>query len=82
MRRRRATSVVPAHGAVRINLTLADPAGTTTKINAPGPELDSAAIDRARSTVKSSRWWMVRMHRPTALALMQSWAWTMSKPSG
>ncbi|RKE62606.1 1-phosphofructokinase [Dietzia kunjamensis] len=46
-----ATSVVPAHGAVRINLTLADPAGTTTKINAPGPELDSAAIDRARSTV-------------------------------
>lgn len=46
-----ATSVVPATGAVRVNLTLADPDGTTTKINSPGPELDAATLDRARSTI-------------------------------
>ena len=46
-----ATTVIPADGAVRINLTLADPDGTTTKINAPGPELDAATLDRAHSTI-------------------------------
>lgn len=46
-----ATSVVPATGGVRVNLTLADPDGTTTKINAPGPELDPATLERVRSTV-------------------------------
>ncbi|UVE93914.1 1-phosphofructokinase family hexose kinase [Dietzia sp. B32] len=54
------TTVVPADGAVRINLTLADPDGTTTKINVPGPELDTAALDRARSAVaalaREARW--------------------------
>lgn len=46
-----ATTVVPADGAVRVNLTAVDPAGTTTKINAPGPELGPATLDRVRSTV-------------------------------
>ena len=46
-----ATTVVPAHGAVRVNLTVVDPSGTTTKINAPGPQLDPATLDRVRSTV-------------------------------
>lgn len=46
-----ATSVIPTTGAVRINLTLADPEGTTTKINSPGPELDAATLDRVRSTI-------------------------------
>ncbi|WP_311201370.1 1-phosphofructokinase family hexose kinase [Dietzia cinnamea] len=46
-----ATSVMPTTGAVRINLTLADPEGTTTKINSPGPELDAATLDRVRSTI-------------------------------
>ncbi|MGX1856394.1 1-phosphofructokinase family hexose kinase [Dietzia sp. NPDC055340] len=45
------TTVVPADGAVRVNLTAVDPEGTTTKINAPGPELDAATLDRARTTV-------------------------------
>ena len=46
-----ATTVVPAGGAVRINLTVADPNGITTKINAPGPEVDTATVDRACSTI-------------------------------
>lgn len=45
------TTVVPADGPVRINLTLADPDGTTTKINAPGPEVDAATLLRVRTTV-------------------------------
>ena len=45
------TTVVPADGAVRVNLTLADPDGTTTKINAPGPEVDAATLRRVRTTV-------------------------------
>lgn len=44
-------TVVPADGAVRVNLTLADPDGTTTKINAPGPEVDAATLLRVRTTV-------------------------------
>ncbi|GLB63212.1 1-phosphofructokinase [Dietzia sp. NCCP-2495] len=45
------TAVVSTGGAVRVNLTVVDSDGTTTKINAPGPELGAAASDRARDTV-------------------------------
>ena len=45
------TTVVPAEGAVRVNLTVVDPEGTTTKINAPGPELGAAVQSQVRSTV-------------------------------
>lgn len=45
------TTVVPADGTVRVNLTVVDPHGTTTKINAPGPELGGATCDRVRATV-------------------------------
>lgn len=45
------TTVVPAGGAVRVNLTVADPEGTTTKINAPGPELGPASCERVRTTL-------------------------------
>ena len=45
------TGVVAAAGAVRINLTVVDPDGTTTKINSPGPELSESTRSRARDTV-------------------------------
>ena len=55
-----ATSVVPADGAVRTNLTVADPEGITTKLNAPGPELDAAAQTRVQEAVsdlaRDARW--------------------------
>ncbi|EYT57251.1 1-phosphofructokinase [Dietzia sp. UCD-THP] len=44
-------AVVPAEGPVRVNLTLADPDGTTTKINAPGPVATPEMLDRVRSDV-------------------------------
>ena len=46
-----ATTVVPSTGGVRVNLTVVDPDGTTTKINAPGPEADAAGLSLARATV-------------------------------
>ncbi|WP_216692515.1 1-phosphofructokinase family hexose kinase [Dietzia psychralcaliphila] len=44
-------TVVPADGPVRVNLTLADPDGTTTKINAPGPVATAEMLDRVRADV-------------------------------
>ncbi|GAA3539326.1 1-phosphofructokinase [Aeromicrobium flavum] len=35
---------VPVRGRLRVNLTLAEPEGTTTKINSPGPRLDEAEL--------------------------------------
>ena len=45
------TDVVPTVGAVRVNLTVVDPDGTTTKINAPGPQLDTATREAVSATV-------------------------------
>ena len=45
------TAVVSAVGAVRVNLTVVDSEGTTTKINAPGPELGATTRARVRDTV-------------------------------
>ena len=36
---------VPTTGAVRINLTISEPDGTTTKLNEPGAPLDADALD-------------------------------------
>jgi 1-phosphofructokinase len=36
----------PPVGPVRVNLTITEPDGTTTKINSPGTEVDQAALDR------------------------------------
>ena len=37
---------VPLAEGVRTNLTLTEPDGTTTKINEPGPSLDSDSIEK------------------------------------
>ncbi|MDR6198163.1 1-phosphofructokinase [Microbacterium sp. SORGH_AS428] len=42
---------VPVHGHARANLTLADPRGTTTKINLPGAVLDSEDADALIDTI-------------------------------
>ncbi|MFN3600112.1 MAG: 1-phosphofructokinase family hexose kinase [Dietzia sp.] len=44
-------TVAPAEGPVRVNLTLADPDGTTTKINAPGPVATAEMLDRVLADV-------------------------------
>ena len=54
------TAVVSTVGAVRVNLTVVDSSGTTTKINSPGAELGEAPRNRIRDTV-------------TALAREASW---------
>ncbi|MBD8607425.1 hexose kinase [Aeromicrobium sp. CFBP 8757] len=46
---------VPTRSRVRVNLTLAEADGTTTKLNAPGAELSADELDRlTRSIVESS----------------------------
>lgn len=35
---------VPTSGSVRINLTIAEPDGTVTKVNEPGPDLDETEV--------------------------------------
>lgn len=51
---------VPVHGRVRANLTITDPAGTTTKLNLPGAALqgeDAAAVVRAVvEAARGARW--------------------------
>ena len=46
-----ATAVVPTGGGVRVNLTVVDPGGTTTKINSPGPGADAVLTADVRSTI-------------------------------
>lgn len=40
-----ARRAVPVAGRLRVNLTLAEPDGTTTKVNSPGPRLSEAEVD-------------------------------------
>ena len=42
---------LPVHGRVRVNLTVAEADGTTTKINEPGVPLDRAVLDRLGEAV-------------------------------
>lgn len=50
---------VPIRGSIRSNITIAEPDGTTTKINEPGPELtaaEAAELMRAATTTSGSDW--------------------------
>jgi 1-phosphofructokinase len=42
---------VPVTGALRSNITIVEPDGTTTKINEPGPELSAAELSALRETL-------------------------------
>lgn len=42
---------VPVGGAVRTNLTVTEPDGTTTKLNEPGAQLDGTAVDALTAAV-------------------------------
>jgi len=42
---------VPVTGGVRTNITVAEPDGTTTKLNEPGPHLTPAEVDSLRAAV-------------------------------
>ncbi|WP_326811405.1 1-phosphofructokinase [Streptomyces scopuliridis] len=44
---------VPVAGATRSNIALAEPDGTLTKINAPGPELTAAESESLLSTIRT-----------------------------
>lgn len=46
--------VAPIASRVRVNLTLAEPDGTTTKLNAPGAELDPAELEALVRTVMAT----------------------------
>lgn len=54
------TTVVPTSGGVRINLTVTDPDGTTTKLNEPGSTPSPEALEAVRETVadlaRDARW--------------------------
>ncbi|WP_447646712.1 1-phosphofructokinase family hexose kinase [Nocardioides zeae] len=41
-----ALRAVPTGGAVRVNVTIAEPDGTTTKLNSPGTEISAAVLER------------------------------------
>ncbi len=47
-------------GPVRVNLTITEPDGTTTKVNSPGAEVDQAALDRLEQALhqraQHARW--------------------------
>lgn len=45
------TLSVPISAAVRSNVSVVEPDGTVTKLNAPGPELSDADVDTLRKTV-------------------------------
>nr|MBS1901146.1 1-phosphofructokinase [Actinomycetota bacterium] len=51
---------VPIHGSVRMNISVLEPDGTTTKLNEPGPLLDPAEVDalieNALADVPSGGW--------------------------
>ncbi|BDO43170.1 1-phosphofructokinase [Cellulomonas sp. NTE-D12] len=44
---------VPIAGDTRTNLTLVDSRGTTTKVNAPGPQLSAAEVDAVLAAVEA-----------------------------
>ncbi|MDF3289731.1 1-phosphofructokinase [Streptomyces silvisoli] len=51
---------VPVHGSTRVNITLVEPDGTLTKVNAAGPEITAAEADALLATVRAraadTRW--------------------------
>lgn len=65
------TAAVAMHGAARANLTIADPAGVTTKVNLPGVErsaADGAAlIDAVVAASRGARWLVLAGSLPPGL---------------
>jgi 1-phosphofructokinase len=51
---------VPTEGALRVNITISEPDGTTTKLNSPGPTVDSdvltALADSLRRRATGAAW--------------------------
>ncbi len=62
---------VAVHGAARANLTIADPAGVTTKVNLPGVERTSAdgaaLIDAVVAASRGARWLVLAGSLPPGL---------------
>ena len=60
---------VPIQGAIRSNITVAEPDGTTTKFNEPGAQLSSeelsAVVAAVRSAVDSADWLVASGSLPT-----------------
>ncbi|MDQ5841839.1 MAG: 1-phosphofructokinase [Chloroflexota bacterium] len=60
---------VPIQGAIRSNITVAEPDGTTTKFNEPGAQLSAeelaAVITAVRSAVESADWLVASGSLPT-----------------
>jgi 1-phosphofructokinase len=53
------TATVSVPGSVRVNISLVEPDGTVTKVNEPGPTLDTASVEEILAAVASSppaRW--------------------------
>jgi 1-phosphofructokinase len=47
-------AIVSVPGSVRVNISLVEPDGTVTKVNEPGPTLDTAGVDEILAAVASS----------------------------
>ncbi len=63
---------VPIQGAIRSNITVAEPDGTTTKFNEPGAQLSSeelaAVVAAVRDAVASAEWLVASGSLPTGTA--------------
>lgn len=62
---------LPIAGAVRSNVTLTEPDGTTTKVNEPGPRLDPAELEALTelvvSTAEGASWLVVSGSLPPSI---------------
>lgn len=57
-------SAVPVELPIRMNITVVDPAGVTTKLNEPGPRLEAAEVAQIRSVTeehlrRGARWLVI-----------------------
>ena len=62
---------VPITGAVRSNVTLTEPDGTTTKVNEPGPDLSGAELDeltdRVVAAAEDAAWLVISGSLPPSI---------------
>ena len=62
---------VPITGAVRSNVTLTEPDGTTTKVNEPGPDLSGAELDeltdRVVAAAEGAAWLVISGSLPPSI---------------
>jgi 1-phosphofructokinase len=63
---------LPIAGAVRSNVTLTEPDGTTTKVNEPGPDLSPVELERLTelvvSTAEGASWLVISGSLPPSIA--------------